>query len=381
MAFRLIERLDQDIVHCTDPETQECLKAERAGALARHGLIQEARFALSGVRTQNQRLRSTRVATWIALVEGLIQHSDTLSPEAADKFQRAVDLAVQAAEPGLQALALAWLATVNFNRSELVDMARQLSQAVALAPLDHHAAWARIGLVLADTCRFAGADDLSRQWYQRARLAAGHQGDASMMGALLHNFATMRAARIGLQDAFGQADAEEARLALVEAESSGNYDDSSGSQALTAMLPLLRAQLLVVLRRHDEAVSLFGAHLAVARAEGMAHREARFLADRAWCHANTLRQHDAVRDAQAAVRLLPELLDADDQAAVHGRLAQTWTRLGRPELAAEQQPQAQAALAEHQAQQARLRSILERAGLGRPPMPPVAARPALRPVA
>ena len=41
MASRLIERRDAAIVSADDPVQRECLKAERAGALARHGLIME----------------------------------------------------------------------------------------------------------------------------------------------------------------------------------------------------------------------------------------------------------------------------------------------------------------------------------------------------
>lgn len=51
MASRLVERLDAAIATAEDPLQRECLKAERAGALARHGLLDDARFALAGLRS------------------------------------------------------------------------------------------------------------------------------------------------------------------------------------------------------------------------------------------------------------------------------------------------------------------------------------------
>ncbi len=52
MSSRLIERLDLAIARADQPVQRECLKAERGGVLARHGMLAEARFVLSGVRAQ-----------------------------------------------------------------------------------------------------------------------------------------------------------------------------------------------------------------------------------------------------------------------------------------------------------------------------------------
>jgi hypothetical protein len=89
VSSRLIERLDGAITTAAEPLQREYLKAERAGALARLGLLADARFALSGLRTQNQRHRDTLLAAWIQLVDGQIDHFDSIAPHAAGKFQRA----------------------------------------------------------------------------------------------------------------------------------------------------------------------------------------------------------------------------------------------------------------------------------------------------
>lgn len=358
MASRLIQRLEQQIAQCDDPLALECLKAERIGVLARHGLLDEARAGLQSVRQQNQRLRRVRLAGWIALVEGLIDHFESLAPSAALHFEQAYKHAVRARDVEVQALAMAWLSISSLNASALEAFASQIAQAIHLARPEHHAVWARIGLVLGDTYRFAGDEPSALRWYARARQAAAMEGDASMMSAFLHNQSAMRSASIGLDDATGQCDADAAQRALLEAESSANYDGGAGSAALQAMMPVVRAQLLVVLGRFEEALGLYDAHLRQASAQGLAYREARFLADRAWCLYNLAQPEAARLDAQRALCALSALYDADDRAAVHGRLAQVFAGLGEAASAAEQRQWAQTALAEHRAEQARWRHAL-----------------------
>ena len=361
MSSRLIARLDAAIAQAMDPLKREFLKAERAGALARHGQLADARFALSGLRTQNQRHRSPLLAAWIHLVDGLIDHFESMAPRALEKFQRAHEQAVLAEDLPMRALAASWMAAVTFNQTDLPALQWQIREVLTCAPADHHASRTRIGLVLADSLRYAGDDARSQQWYLKARAHASAEGDTSMVSALLHNISTMRCGRISLDDAFGRADADEAAKALLEAESTANYDWGARAAALVAMVPVIRAQLLVVLGRYGEALSLFDAHLARARVEGMGHREARFLADRAWCLAKERRTMEAQRDARAAEQLISQVIDADDRAGTHGRLARVYAELGREAEAAAHQRQADEALLAHQASQRDMLAALDAA--------------------
>ncbi|GAA0759251.1 hypothetical protein LRH25_01660 [Ideonella azotifigens] len=359
MASRLIERLDAAIVSADDPVQRECLKAERAGALARHGLLADARFALAGLRTQSQRRRSARLSAWVWLVDGQIDHFEALAPKAKDKFRRSRELAMEAGDTAMQALASAWLASCSWNESSMTQMAGQLLETLQLAAPDHHSARARAGLVLADAYRFAGDDEASQVWYLKARTHASADGDGSMISALLHNISAMRSARIGLDDAFGHTDLDVAAKALLEAESTANYDWGAGAVALTAMVPIqLRAQLLVVLGRFDEAVALFDAYLGRARSEGMAYREPRFLADRAWCHVCSQRLAEGLRDARQAERGLASQFDADDWAATHARLARVFGACQLPDEAAVHQARAEESLALHKVHQQSMRETL-----------------------
>jgi tetratricopeptide (TPR) repeat protein len=360
VVSRLIERLDGAIGSAAEPLRREYLKAERAGALARLGLLADARFALQGLRTQNQRHKDPLLGAWICLVDGQIDHFDTVAPHAQDKFRRALEGARSADNVPMQALASAWLATCAFNASDWAAVCACVSDALRLAEPDEHAARARAGLVLADAYRCSGDDTASQTWYLRARAHASADGDSSMISVMLHNISAMRSGQIALADAFGRADVEQARKALLEAESTANYDWGMGVASLSAMVPVIRAQLLMVLGRFEEASRLFEDHLDRARKEGMAYRSARLLADRAWCHVRAGRVSQALADAKAAEASAADQPDADDRAAAYARLARIHRHGGRDGVADQLQARADDALAQHDTERACTRDLLDR---------------------
>jgi tetratricopeptide (TPR) repeat protein len=347
MSSRLIERLDLAIARADQPVQRECLKAERGGVLARHGMLAEARFVLSGVRAQALRHRASQLSGWLALGEGLVEHFESMATRAHDEFQKAYAFGETSGDQRLQALGAAWLAIGCLNRSDLAGLQTHLGRAMALAAPDNHAAWSRLALVLADALRFAGDDDRSQTWYLKARGHAIAEADGSMMSVMLYNMAAMRSGSIGLDDAFGQADRDRALKSLIEGESTANYDSGRGHQSLTSMHALVRAQLLTVLERFDEAVVLFDGHLARAGQEGNVGREARFLADRAWCHARLGQIANALRDVRQSEAALPRNTDADDRAATHARIARVYQLCGQDTEVAIHQAHAEDALLEH----------------------------------
>jgi tetratricopeptide (TPR) repeat protein len=361
MPSRLIDRLDAAIARAEEPLERECLKAERAGALARHGLLADARFALAGVRTQSQRRRDPGLSAWVSLIEGQIDHFEAFAPRAAEKFLQAHTTASSAGHSAMRALAAAWLATTAFNTSDARALAHWAVDALEHAAPTQHNARARVGLVLADAFRYVGDDERSQAWYVKAREHASAEGDTSMISALLHNISAMRSARIGLDDAFGRPNRPAAQKALLEADSTANYDWGAGASALAAMVPVIRAQLLVVLERFEEAHALFEAYMTRARNEGMAHRESRFSADLAWCHLRAGRINQALRAARVAERGLAAQFDADDQAATHARLARVLEGLGHSDEAADHQARADDALALHRVHQREWQDILSQA--------------------
>ncbi len=361
VVSRLIERLDGAIGAASEPLQREYLKAERAGAIARLGSLADARFALSGLRTQNQRHKDSLLAAWIYLVEGQVDHFDTIAPGAVDKFQRAFDLAESIGHAPMQALASAWLANCALNALDLPALTRHIGHALRCAEPDQHAALARVGLVLADGYRRCGDDATSQNWSLRARTHASADGDSSMVSVMLYNISTRRTDQIGLADAFGRADPEQARKALLETESTANYDWGTGVASLSAMVPITRAQLLLALGRFDEAGRLFDDHLDRAVLEGMTERRPRLQADRAWCHLHLGRVAQALADAREAEAGAAAQRDADDRAAALARLARIHRHGGRDGAANALQARAEQALAEYEAEQQQLRTALDKA--------------------
>src|ERR1700754_1866906 len=221
---RLIDRLDAQIAQAEEVFERECLKSRRAAVLARHGQFAEARFALAGLRSQSQRLRNPVLSAWVAFVDGLIEHCESLSPAARAKFQRAYDLASTAGDAELHSLCAAWLAIADFNANDIDATVAHTKEALHLAPPTSHAARARAALVVASAWRVAGDDERAIPWYKIARQHAATEGDVSLVSVLLHNMAAFQAGRLSLEGAFDRADLADAQRVLLEAESTGNYD-------------------------------------------------------------------------------------------------------------------------------------------------------------
>jgi tetratricopeptide (TPR) repeat protein len=355
---RLIERLDAQIAQAEGVFERECLKSRRASALARHGQFAEARFALAGLRSQSQRLRNPVLSAWVAFVDGLIEHCESLAPGARDKFRRAHELASTAGEPELHSLCAAWLAMADFNASDVEATVAHAQEALRVAPADSHAARARAALVVASAWRVAGDDGRAIPWYKIARQHAATEGDVSLVSVLLHNMAAFQAGRISLEGAFERADLADAQRVLLEAESTGNYDAGVGNGQLLAEVPLLRAQLMTVLGQYDTAIALFDSQLPRARAEGQVHREARFLADAVFAEVKLGRLDEAVKRLRAITAVLPLMTEHDDIAATHARLAVATRALGRDAQADAHATQAAAALEQHRAEQQRWAAAL-----------------------
>ena len=155
VPHRLLERLDAAIAAADDPFTRECLKARRAAALARQGLFPEARFALAGLRSQAARLRKPLLSAWVQLVEGQIEHCESVADTARSHFTQARQLAIEAGDAAMQGECAAWLSVADFNANDPEATATHAAEALTLSPPDRHVARARACLVVLDArgCR------------------------------------------------------------------------------------------------------------------------------------------------------------------------------------------------------------------------------------
>jgi tetratricopeptide (TPR) repeat protein len=275
-------------------------------------------------------------------------------PKALDRLRRAHALSRAMNHPVLVPLCAAWLAHIEFNANRMEPMLQYAVQALQLAQPRHHAALARVSLVIADAFHFAGRFDLAKDWYAAVRQHALAEGDDAMISAMLHNVAAFRASKTRLAAAFGHADMEEASRARLEAESTNNFDIGIGTASLSWFVPLLRAQLLTVEGRYLEAIELFSSNLASAQSQGVARLVVSFLADSAWCKFNLGQMDEALADGIACLGSASEDCDPDDLAASFARVATIMEFLGRRDDALVLREKSRSSLEAHAAAQSKL---------------------------
>ena len=364
MASRLLAQLASRIAAARDPVEAACLRAQRGIYLARQGKYEHAQATVDAIRSEFGARPDAQVTAWVSLVEALIHFYSQPGPRARDRLQRAQVLSRAMNHPVLVPLCAAWLAHVEFNDNRMQPMLQQVREALQRAQPDHHAALARVSLVVADALHFAGRFDLAKPWYAKVREHALAEGDDAMISAMLHNVAALRTNQVRLADAFGESLHAEGGRAFMELESTANYDTGIGTLSLGSFLPLLRAQLLVSQGRFAEAVPLFSGTLDHERLENLARREACFFADRAWCHLKLGEPALALSDVERACALDDVPADLDDMASTHARISAVLSGLNQPERAAVHQQSATELLRKHVQSQAVLLQQLQEALAG-----------------
>jgi tetratricopeptide (TPR) repeat protein len=369
MASRLLARLDAAIAKTRDPVQNACLRAERAGFLARQGRLDEAQRTIDDLHARFSLRPHAQVSAWVALVEGLRDHFSSLAPSARDRLQRAYALSGAAHLAPLHALAAAWLAHMDFVQHEMTQMANHVAEALRTAAPDHHSARSRACLVAAYAYHFAGRLDRAKPWYDRARQHALADGDEAALGALLYNRATMQGNNARLAAAFGTADrmeyADLAREALMGAESSTSFDIGTANDSLAYLSPTLQAQVLASNGEAAKALALYERWLDVASTDGLRRLRPCFLADMASCRLQLGHPDEARADVASALDSLNSgACETDDRAVANARLAQVLDALGDAARAAVLRDRAQRDLAMHRAEQARLAALLDDALAG-----------------
>jgi len=363
MTPRALQRLDAAIAAAGSPAAAACLKAERAGLLARMGQFDQAATVLKELSHQQELAPQPSLAAWLSLLEGMIEHYRDFGRQARERIARARALAGAARDRPLLALAAAWLATMDYGYGDLPGVARHAAEALQEAASDHHAARARACLAVAHSYHWGGRLDQAQPWYERARQHALADGDEATLSALMLDRAWIIGEQLRLASIFAAADAspDALRQALLGAESTANFDQHVGKASLRWWLPMLRAQLLLAQQRHAEALRAFEAHLPAALAAWLAYMSPVLHADLAWCKLKLGRSEAALVDARVAEAGFGGDCEPEDRAGAHGRLAQVFEALGRGDEAREHAAQAARHLQALREQQAELVALLDKA--------------------
>jgi hypothetical protein len=159
-------------------------------------------------------------------------------------------------------------------------------------------------------------------------LRASHTEIQTTPSAILYNLAAYHISRLSFQDAFGESIIEQINTAELELNSVTNLDRGLRVESLPAMIPLLRAQLLLTKKEWAHADELYTSSIAKAAQQGQMRLAARFLAEQAHCRAMLGRRHSSSELAASAVAQLTNRTDIDDRAACHARLSLCYRSLG-----------------------------------------------------
>ena len=360
---KLLARLDATIAKKRNPIEQACLRAERAGFLARHGQFDEARTDLAQLHAQFDPRPNPAVSAWLCIAEGWLLHFESLSSGARDKMKRAQALSAAAGLTQLQGLASAWLAHLDYSHNDVDAMVRNVSLALELASPDNHAARARACMVVALAYHFAERLDRAQPWYARSREHAVAEGDETMQSALNYNISAHRVHHAMQAAIFGGDVHEQARHALAGTDCAENFDDWVGTESLDALLPMQRACLASVQGHYAQALALYEKHLADAQKQGLARLSSNYLADMAWCRWHLDDHSGALRDAKSAQASLDPTMHMDDRAAAHGRLAELFKRLDDADASGYHGAMARDCWAAHRKHQASILQALDGARL------------------
>ena len=370
---RLQARLDAAIAAAAHPMLARCLRAERAGLLARQGQLEAARAAIDELTAQLAWEPNPALRAWLALAEGLLGYYSALGRDAAGDIEQAYQLAREcAAQSRLHALAAAWLANMAFANSELPRMAALAREALDVAAADDHGSRARATLVAGYAYHFAADNPRAQPWYEASRRHAIAEGDETHLSALMHNQAWMRASQARLALLFDTTDGPAAHdsaiaHALMGAESIGHYDAGVGTASLGSLVPMLRAQVLTAQGRWTDALALFESHFDAALEDGLQRLAPGLLADRAWCEWHAGQPRRATALAAAAEQALQQACDTDDRAMATARLAEVCQALGDAAAAKRHRAESQTLYAAHRQQQQQLRALLDAALAGLDP--------------
>lgn len=227
----LLEQLDAKLkLNCTAQERAELL-GEKACYLARAGDFGGAATVIREMRSHWGDGSDVRAMVWLMLAEGLQHYYEQLSDEAWDRIRRACSIAKAANLSRLYPLTFAWLAHMEFFRSDYESMGRLLAESRTALGADSTDVKLRSALVLADAAIFASDRQKAQDWYHCARNLAVSSSDRIAIGALIYNRSMLGLSRELVGRALGDSGADGQLMSQYELElkSASAFDRASES--------------------------------------------------------------------------------------------------------------------------------------------------------
>ena len=320
-SSRSIDILDKQILQCREPAKKLLLFAKKAGRLARFSCLPEASVMVKELRAQNIDF-DPQLSGWILLAEGLIEHFERLdNAKSKDKYNRAFLVGQMVDDHELASVAAAWLSHCELVSGQVKEAANHIVSAFNWSDIHGSEARGRASMVLGDAFNWAGQTEQARTWYRSAREHAIRDGDIAMQNVVLFNGATFGVANLTLLDCFDPVPSAMLKRVEMEASSAVNLNNALGIQSLASLIPMMQAELLIIKGKWGEALNLFSTHLDDSALDGQKRLLPKFLAQRAWCHANLGEIENSINFSRCALDSVTDCKDLDDLTVLHARLS------------------------------------------------------------
>lgn len=333
MNSRFLTQLDNQVIAANDRFARRCFLAERAAYQARLGEITLARDDLEVAKGENNLEPNVRVSILINIADGMINYYQDMSPVANDRYQRARALAVAAGQDELQARIDSLIALLEYGLHHFDRMFRYLEEAAKKVSADDNQTLCRICMITGQTLHLANNYDLSIVWYQKAKYFANEAHDDASMSALLHNMASIWAVNWRNSQLGKIVTSDDPQMARVGANSTSNFDHIIGSSALASLTPLMKAQILSLENKYEEALKIYCSTLPTLSLKALGGWMSWLLADMAWCNLQLGNLDEARIGFERSLDGLRDEYHLDDRAATLSRLSEGLEMLEQKDIA------------------------------------------------
>ena len=358
-SLRSIQLIDEKIRDCQDSSERLVLFAKRAGGLASHSYISEAKATVAELRQLNITF-DPRLTGWINLSEGLIEHFETLdNKKAKNKFNRGLLVSQMVSDRELAGACAAWVAHCDFVDGKIGLAAINIINSFEWSLHNEHETRGRASMVLADAFNAIDQISTSRYWFRAARNHASQAGNIAMQNVMLFNIAAYSVSRLTIDDCTLGASPSDRQRTAMEVASASNLNTALGILELPTMVPTMQAELHIVDRKWSQAVEIFENHPSGIIQNSPARIIPKLISQRAWCHANLGNLAAAEADLNRALEVKANCTDDDDLAVLLFRLGRVGELIGKPEIASSCLDAAKNHLSHFRTHQEKIREMLE----------------------
>lgn len=250
----LLKALDAKLARARSIVERGELGAQKAIVLTRMGEFDPARALILELRRSSDIAQSVRLTCWIMIAEGLIYFFDGFQLQADDRMVRAQFLSKSAGDFRMLALASAWRAHIEFERSQFSNMGLSLRTAISRAAVDEHDTRARAAMVMSNASALCGDFSGATRWFHEGRQHAQMDGDRLSVDALIFNRAAQNVATVRVQHCFGEFDPPDLAALRLDIESARNLEALIGKTTRAEHLKLAHAHMLMLEKRYDDAI-------------------------------------------------------------------------------------------------------------------------------